>query len=242
MVGALGIVVAFGSWLGPTIPDALAAPVLEVDPRSGVVGTTVSIAGRGFCGSPGCSSVQISFDGIVLAGGVGVAPDGSFSRTLTVPGGTTPGEKAVSATQTNASGQGQMAVATFQVTLGGPAATASPTTTTTATGTATPTVTESPPTMPPSSAPPVIAPPASGDGGSTTGLTLAMVVAAAVFVTSLLGMGYVLLRSREFAEPHPPPVGLIAPPEPSPQPPEPSPGPPQSFHPTHGPGDGQTTG
>jgi hypothetical protein len=257
VVGATSMVLlAFGWSLGPTIANAQGAPTLEIDPSSGGVGTTVQIAGRGFCGSPACSSVQVSFAGIVVADGIGVGTDGGFAQSVTVPGGIPPGEKAVAATQTNASGERREAIATFQVTLGG--ATASPTSTATPTGSPTPTVTGSPTT----SAPPattVIVPPATGGGGSSTGLTLAMVAAAGAFVTALMGMAYVLWRSRAAPVPPPPPFGPITPheevgsaviphdhpegesPMPSPEPPEP-PKPGEPPAPSEGSGEGQTAG
>jgi len=230
------LLLAFGSPLGPTIAEAQGAPTLEVDPSSGGVGTTVQIAGRGFCGSPACSSVRVSFAGIVVADGIGVGTDGRFAQSVTVPGGIPAGEKAVAATQTNASGEGREAIATFQVTLGG--ATASPASTATPTGSPTPSATGSPTTsVPPATT--VIVPPAASGGGSSTGLTLAMVAAAAAFVTALMGMAYVLWRSREIPVPPPPAFGPITPheevgaavippghpegesPAPSPEPPEP---------------------
>jgi hypothetical protein len=265
VVGATGMVLlAFGSSLGPTIAHAQAAPTLNVDPSSGGVGITVQIAGRGFCGSPACSSVQVSFAGIVVADGIGVGTDGGFALSVTVPGGIPPGEKAVAATQTTASGQQRVAITTFQLTLGG--ATATPT------STATPAATGSPAT-PTSSATTVIASPATGGGGSSTGLTLAMVVAAGVFLTALLGMAYVLWRSRAIPALPPPPVGPIAPQDevaaaiphgraegeppvpssqppvpnleplvPNPEAPVPSPEPPEPSEPSEGSGEGQTAG
>jgi len=256
VVGATSMVLLVFGWsLGPTIANAQGAPTLEIDPSSGGVGTTVQIAGRGFCGSPACSSVQVSFAGIVVADGIGVGTDGGFAPSVTVPGGIPPGEKAVAATQTNASGERREAIATFQVTLGG--APASPTSTATPTGSPTPTVTGSPTT----SAPPattVIVPPATGGGGSSTGLTLAMVAAAGAFVTALMGMAYVLWRSRATPVPPPPPFGPITPheevgsavphghpegesPVPSPEPPEP-PKPGEPPAPSEGSGEGQTAG
>jgi hypothetical protein len=239
VVGATSMVLlAFGSSLGPTIAEAKGAPTLEVDPSSGGVGTAVRIAGRGFCGSPACSSVRVSFAGIVVADGIGVGTDGGFTQSVTVPGGTPPGEKAVAATQTNASGERREAIATFQVVLGGATATASPTSTATPTGSPTPSVTGSPTTsVPPATT--VIVSPAAGGGGSSTGLTLAMVAAAGAFVTALMGMVYVLWRSRETPVPPPPAFGPITPheevgaavvppghpegesPAPSPEPPKP---------------------
>lgn len=254
MIGATGIVLlALGSSLGPMMAQAQAAPTLKVDPSSGGVGTTVRIAGRGFCGSPACSSVQVSFAGIVVADGIGVGSDGSFALSVPVPGGIPPGEKAVAATQTNAPGQQRVAITTFQVTLGG--ATASPT------GTATPTGTGSP-TTPTSSVTTVIVSPVAGGGGSSTGLTLAMVLAAGVFLTALMGMAYVLWRSREIPVPPPPPLGPIVPdeealavtatherpesesPVPSSEPSEPPERPksPEPSPPSEGSGEGQTTG
>jgi hypothetical protein len=264
------LLLAFGSSLGLTIAQAQAAPTLEVDPSSGGVGTTVQIAGRGFCGSPACSSVRVSFAGIVVADGIGVGTDGRFAQSLTVPGGIPPGEKAVAATQTNASGERREAIATFQVTLGGATATASPTSTATPTGSPTPSATGSPTTsVPPATT--VIVPPAASGGGSSTGLTLAMVAAAAAFVTALMGMAYVLWRSREIPVPPPPAFDPMTPheevgaavippghpegesPAPSPEPPKPPeppeppapsepPGPPEPPAPPEGSGEGQTAG
>jgi hypothetical protein len=239
VVGATGMVLlAFGSSISLTIANAQRAPTLEVDPSSGGVGTTVRVAGRGFCGSPACSSVQISFAGIVVADGIGVGTDGGFAQSVTVPGGIPPGEKAVGATQTTASGEGRVAVATFQVTLGGATATASPTSTATPTESATPTATGSP-TVSPSPAITVIVSPVTDGGGSSTGLTLAMVLAAGAFVTALMGMAYVLWRSRAIPAPPPPPFGPIGPHEevggavihhdhPEGESPVPSPGPPKA--------------
>jgi hypothetical protein len=261
-VVATGVVLlAFGSSLGPTIAHAQAAPTLEVDPTSGGVGTTVLVVGRGFCGSPACSSVQVSIAGIVVADGIGVGTDGGFAQSVTMPGGIPPGEKAVAAIQTNASGERREAIATFQVTLGG--ATATPTSTSTPTGSPTPTLTGSPTASPPPAT--VIVPPPAGGGGSSTGLTLAMVAAAGAFVTALMGMAYVLWRSRSIPVPPPPSFGPITPhdevgaaaiphghpegespvPSPeSPKPPEP-PKPPASSEPpapSEGSGEGQTAG
>jgi hypothetical protein len=250
------VLLTFGSSLGPTIAHAQGAPALEVDPSSGGVGTTVQIAGRGFCGSPACSSVRVSIAGIVVADGIGVGTDGGFAQSVTVPGGIPAGEKAVAATQTIASGERREAIATFQVTLGG--ATVSPTSTATLTGSPTPSATGSPTTsVPPATT--VIVPPAASGGGSSTGLTLAMVAAAAAFVTALMGMAYVLWRSREIPVPPPPAFGPITPHEevgaavippghpegepqaPSPEPPEP-PKPPEPPAPPEGSGEGQTAG
>lgn len=247
MVGAAGVVLlAFGWSLGPVIPRAQAAPSLKVDPASGAVGTTVRIAGRGFCGSPACSSVQVSIAGIVVADGIGVGSDGGFARSVSVPGGISPGEKAVAATQTNASGRRRVAITTFQVTLGGsPTATASPTGTPTPTGSA---------TTPAPSGTTVAGSPAAGGGGSSRGLTWAMVVAAAVFLGALLGMAFVLWRSRGVPAPPPPPMGPIAPYEEvvaalTPHgrtegegPPATRAGPPEPSGPSEGSGEGRTTG
>ena len=256
MVGAISMVLlAFGSSLGPTIAQAQGAPTLEVDPSSGGVGTTMLVVGRGFCGSPACSSVRVSFAGIVVADGIGVGTDGGFAESVTVPGGIPPGEKAVAATQTNASGERREAIATFQVALVGATATASPTSTATPTDTATPTAT-APPIVSPSPAITVFVPPDTAGGGSSTGLTLAMVAAAVAFVTALMGMAYVLWRSRAIPAPPPSPFGPIAPheeggaavfphghpegesPVPSPEPPKP----PKPSAPSEGSGEGQTAG
>ena len=234
------LLLTFGSSLGPTIAEAQGAPTVEVDPSSGGVGTTVQIAGRGFCGSPACSSVRVSFAGIVVADGIGVGTDGGFAQSVTVPGGTPPGEKAVAATQTIASGERREAIATFQVTLGGATATASPSSTATPTGSPTPSATGSPMTSVPATT--VIVPPAADGGGSSTGLTLAMVAAAAAFVTALIGMAYVLWRSREPPVPPPPAFGPITPHEevggavippghPEGESSAPSPGPPEPLEP-----------
>jgi hypothetical protein len=252
LVGATGLVLFTCGWsIGTGTAQAQTVPTLKVDPAAGTVGTTVRIAGRGFCGSPACSSVQLSFAGIVVADGIKVGSDNGFALSVTVPGGIPPGEKAVAATQTNASGQQRVAIATFQVTLGVPSGSTSPTATASPTGTATPSPTGSA-TSP--SAATVIGSPAAGGGGSSRGLTWAMVVAVAVFLGALLGMGYVLWRSRQVPPPPLPQVGPIAPyedvvaaltphgqAEGGGQPP-PSPGPPEPSGPSEGSGEGQTTG
>jgi hypothetical protein len=99
-------------------------------------------------------------------------------------------------------------------------------------------------------------------------LTLAMVAAAGAFVTALMGMAYVLWRSRAIPAPSPPRFAPMAPheevgagviphghpegesPVPSPGPPKPPeppapperPGPPKPSAPTEGSGEGQTAG
>jgi hypothetical protein len=248
------VLLAFGSSLGSTIAHAQAAPTLKVDPSSGDVGTTVRIAGRGFCGSPACSSVRVSFADIVTADGIQVRSDGGFALEVTVPGGIPVGEGAVTATQTHASGQQLVAITTFQVTLGVPGGSPSPTAT--ASPTTTPTPTGSP-TIPTPSSTTVIGSPAAGGEGSSRGLIWAMVVAAGVFLAALVGMAYVLWRSRGVPATPPPPVGPIGPFEemvatPTPKrgsegqgPPPPSPElpePPEPSAPSEDSGEGQATG
>jgi hypothetical protein len=89
-------------------------------------------------------------------------------------------------------------------------------------------------------------------------LTWAMLVAGAVFLAALLGMAYVLWRSRGVPAPLPPQLGPIAPyeevvaaltphgqPEGGGGPPPPTPGPSGSTEPSgssEGSGEGKTTG
>jgi hypothetical protein len=103
----------------------------------------------------------------------------------------------------------------------------------------------------------VIGSPAAGGGGSSSGLTWAMLVAGAVFIGALLGMAYVLWRSRGVPAPLPPQLGPIAPYEEvvaaltphgqpegqGPAPPSPRPpGPTELPGPSEGSGEGKTTG
>lgn len=211
---ALGLAAGFLGGLGVSAAWAQAEPTLQVSPTSGTVGTTVRIGGHGFCPSAGCSSVQVSFAGIVVADGVKVDPDGGFTLTATVPGGISPGEVSIAATQTNSSGQQGVAITAFRVTLtaptSSPSASVSPTSspsgspsskpssTATPSGTSTATFTPTPTLVP--------TPSSAGSGGGTSPLLiLAMVLAAVAFLVGVGGMIYILWRSRQTPAPEPEP-------------------------------------
>lgn len=180
VLGAAG----FTLWpLGAAPVLAQVPPTLTVRPSAGTVGTTVTIRGEGFCGSAACSSVQLSFAGILVQDAIAVGEDGGFRLRLTVPGGLEPGLKSVSASQTDSNGEQLLGLTTFQLTLQPPAVTPVPS----------PTEPAGPsPTLLPTTTP---APPA--EEGGTSGWVWGMVVAAAVALAALAGMAYVLWRSRE---------------------------------------------
>jgi len=173
----------FSLWALGAVPVlAQAPPTLTVRPSAGTVGTTVTIRGEGFCGSAACSSVQLSFAGILVQDAIAVGEDGAFRLRLTVPGGLEPGLKSVSASQTDSNGEQLLGLTTFQLTLLPPAVTPVPS----------PTEPAGPsPTLLPTTTP---APPA--EEGGTSGWVWGMVVAAAVALAALAGMAFVLLRSR----------------------------------------------
>jgi hypothetical protein len=211
---ALGLAAGFLGGLGVSAAWAQTEPTLQVSPTSGAVGTTVRIGGQGFCPSAGCSSVQVSFAGIVVADGVKVDPDGGFTLTATVPGGISPGEVSIVATQTNSSGQQGVAISTFQVTLtaptSSPSASVSPTSSPSGSpsskpsGTATPSGTSTASFTPTPTLVPTPSPSQSG-GGTSPLLILAMVLAAVAFLVGVGGMIYILWRSRQTPAPEPEP-------------------------------------
>lgn len=169
--------------LGAASVLAQGSPTLTVRPSAGTVGTTVTIRGEGFCGSAACSSVQLSFAGIVVQDAIAVGEDGVFRLRLTVPGGVELGEKSVAASQTDSNGEQLLGLATFQVTLQPPAVTPVPS-----------------PTEPPGPSPtllPTTTPAPPAEEGGTSGWVWGMVVAAGVALAALAGMAYVLWRSRE---------------------------------------------
>ena len=187
MRAALRIVVlgatGFCLWaLGAAPVLAQASPTLTVRPSAGTVGTTVTIRGEGFCGSAACSSVQLSFAGILVQDAIAVGEDGAFRLRLTVPGGLELGLKSVAASQTDSNGEQLLGLATFQVTLQPPAVTPPPS-----------------PTEPPGPSPtflPTTTPAPPAEEAGTSGWIWGMVVAAGVALAALAGMAIVLWRSR----------------------------------------------
>jgi len=195
------------------VAGAQATPTLKLTPSAGTVGSTVRAVGLGFCGSAGCSSVQLTFAGIVVADGIQVGSDRRFAITVVVPGGLEPGEQPVAATQTTASGHQRAAMATFQVTSRPPAG--SPSASTSASPSGSPSSSPSGSTGPTQVAsPPSSASPAAGGGGTSRGVIWAMVGAAAVFLGAVAGVLYILWRSREIRFPMPP--GAVRPDQPRP--------------------------
>jgi hypothetical protein len=81
-------------------PRDATPPVLVIATREARPGSTVQVAGRGFCGEPGCSTVTVLIDGQVAAGDVQVSPGGTFSAEARVPAINTAGRLAVVAVQT----------------------------------------------------------------------------------------------------------------------------------------------
>lgn len=189
---ALGRIVVLGTtglslWaLGAASVLAQASPTLTVRPSAGTVGTTVTIRGERFCGSAACSSVQLSFAGIVVQDAIAVGEDGVFRLRLTVPGGLEPGVKSVSATQTDSNGEQLLGLTTFQVTLQPTAVTPPPSPPESPTGIPSPgsTVLPTPTTVPPA------------EEAGTSAWVWGMVVAVGVALAALAGMALVLWRSR----------------------------------------------
>jgi hypothetical protein len=126
------------------VAPAAAAGVaaISIDPASGPPGQLVTVRGTGFCASGGCGRVRIQVSTVVVADGIRVSPGGSFRRTrVPIPGGVTPGDVAVIASQRLATGRRRETLATFEVlVLGSPRHTRTTTTETTS---------ESGPTRPP---------------------------------------------------------------------------------------------
>ncbi len=198
----LGLVAGLLGGLGAAAAWAQASPTISVSPKAGTSGTTVNIAGKGFCGTSACSSVQVSFAGIVVADGVKVDPDGAFTLKVTVPGAVPAGEVAVAATQTSSTGQHAVAITTFQVTLTAPTGSPSPSGSPTASGSASPsgspsaTSSGSATSTPTTTVAPTPSPTETG-GGTSPLLIVAMVLAAVAFLVGVGGMIYILWRSRQ---------------------------------------------
>jgi hypothetical protein len=73
-------------------------PVVTIKPESGGPGTPITLTGTGFCGRAACGAVRITISGRQFAVS---HPDGggTFKATAQAPGGLTPGEHEVVATQ-----------------------------------------------------------------------------------------------------------------------------------------------
>ncbi len=75
---------------------AEAAPTLTIVPRPASPFQTVTVFGRGFCGSAGCPRVQVTIEGRLVASAP-VAADGSFRASFAAP--SIPNQYSVSAEQ-----------------------------------------------------------------------------------------------------------------------------------------------
>ena len=107
MVGTIALV----ALLGP--PAAIASSAqISVTPVQPIPGERVTVRGSGFCPAP-CSAVTVKVDGSVAAGGVAVAPDGTFKVAV----GLTPvaGNSTIVASQTDGSGAVRDATAIVHV-------------------------------------------------------------------------------------------------------------------------------
>ncbi len=209
----LGLAAGLLGGLGVVAARAQTSPTITVSPKAGTSGTIIKIAGQGFCGTAACSSVQVSFAGIVVADGVKVDPDGGFSLKVTVPGSIPEGEVAVGAMQTSATGQPSVAITTFQVTLAAPTGSPSPSGSASPSGSPSGTPSSSPSTTPSSTATstptPTLSPtpsPTETGGGTSPLLIVAMVLAAVAFLVGIGGVIYILWRSGQTPTPTSEPV------------------------------------
>ncbi len=129
-------------YAGAAPAAAAGAAAISVDPASGPPGQLVTVRGTGFCASGGCGRVRIQVSTVVVADGIRVSQGGSFTRTrVRIPGGVTPGDVAVIASQRLGTGRLRETLGTFEVlVVGSPGHTRTTTTETTS---------ESGPTRPP---------------------------------------------------------------------------------------------
>ncbi|HEY6875949.1 MAG TPA: hypothetical protein VI384_06285 [Candidatus Dormibacteraeota bacterium] len=195
---AFSIAAAWCAWLLTAAAGSAATPRLVVNPDHGPGGTVVSVTGTGFCAS--CGVVEIDFAATPLKRGVIVGADGSFSTTVTVPGGAQAGTDSINAYQ-----QGVLVAQTaFNVTPSAPAPTGQPSPV--PTRTATPSSTPKPISTPTASAgasqapspytPPAIAsttPVAASHQDFPSGLVVALVLVLALAAAAI---GVVAWRRR----------------------------------------------
>jgi hypothetical protein len=92
-------------------------PVIDVSPMEGRPGSTVSVAGRGFCGAAGCSPVSVLINGFIAAPDVPVQSDGTFAIDALVPAVDAARDIAVVALQTDAAGDRLRAFGDVTVTV-----------------------------------------------------------------------------------------------------------------------------
>jgi hypothetical protein len=97
-------------------PGETAPPALTIDTVEARPGSTVRVAGRGFCAETGCSTVTVLIDGQVGARDVKVIAGGTFSAEARVPAINTAGRIAVAAVQTLADGTEIRAFGELEVT------------------------------------------------------------------------------------------------------------------------------
>lgn len=79
-------------------PVAAAGPSITLSPSTGPPGTSVIVAGTGFCAS-GCSPVSIDVNGVPVAQGITVSSAGTFQASVTMAGGIGSGSLSVQATE-----------------------------------------------------------------------------------------------------------------------------------------------
>lgn len=149
-----------------TAAPASAAPSLELNPVSGPAGSQVEVEGSDFVPPPG-TPVRLCWNtpGCASLGAQPVEPDGSFSYTITIPGGALPGLYLVYACQ------GEQCVTAAFVVVGTPTSTTTtvPDTTTTVIPPTTtiPPVTTTVPTSPTTTTTPTTASPPPASPGTT---------------------------------------------------------------------------
>ena len=135
----------------------VADPTIEVDPDSGFAGSETMVEGYAFC--PGWE-VTIYWDEIdpdnILAGGIEVEPDGTFSAPINIPADASPGDHTIIAVAEKTGYDAQQAETSFTVIQPTPTPTNTPTATPTSTPTATPTST--PTATPTSTSTPTLTP------------------------------------------------------------------------------------
>lgn len=118
-----------GMWFVPVVfavlavtmagPSAIASgPGFTLSPSQGSPNSTVSFAGSGFCGTPSCGTVTVTFSNAPVADGIPVSPGGQIKGAFDVPFGPAGWQRVVA----SQSGAGLSATALFYVTTGQPPA------------------------------------------------------------------------------------------------------------------------
>lgn len=115
-VGGVLVTVTLAALAGVLVQAGVAeasTPAVTVSPESGGPGSAVTVSGRGFCARAGCAAVRVTIAGRQFATDQRPDAAGAFRTRTQAPGGLTPGEHDVVATQVLDDGNEISASASF---------------------------------------------------------------------------------------------------------------------------------